>query len=110
MYLLRPFFFSPLLCLDRHFLPFPKPPFFPFIPLNSPAVGVASGLGVLWRYERRLRLLGVMDGTGGRLYCSSCHAAASQSQSLGCKMERGSPGRGDSQDITVKGFVVTRCY
>lgn len=51
-----------------------------------------------------------MDGTRGRLYCSSCHATASRSQSLGCKMERGSPGRGDSQDITVKGFVVTRCY
>lgn len=68
------------------------------------------GLGVLWWYQWCLRLIHVMDGTGGRLYCCSCHATAFQSQSLGCKMERRSPGRADSLDITVKGFAVTRCY
>lgn len=36
-------FFLSLLCLLCHFLPFPNPPFF-FVPLNSPAVCVASGL------------------------------------------------------------------
>lgn len=29
---------------------------------------------------------------------------------LAVKWSAGPPGRGDSQDITVKGFVVTRCY
>lgn len=51
-----------------------------------------------------------MDGTRGRLYRSGCHATSSQSHLLGCKMKRGSPGRGDSQDITVKGFAVTCCH
>ena len=35
---------------------------------------------------------------------------ATQSRPLGCKMERGSPGRGVSQDITVKGSAVTYCH
>lgn len=84
-----------ILPLSYHFPRCPPVPtpflFFLFIPLNSPAVGVAWGLVLLWWYQQLRRLLHVIDGTGGRLYCSSCHATPSQSQSLDCKMEHGSP-------------------
>lgn len=98
------------LCLVCYFLPFSKPPpFLFFFPLNSPAVSVASGLvfcGDISSVDASFMLWMVLE-TG-----FTAPAVMPQRLSLSrlaVKWSAGPPGRGDSQDITVKGFV-TPCY
>lgn len=109
IYLLSPL---TLLCLVCHFptiFQAAPPPFF-FIPLNSPAVGVASGLvlcGDISSSDASFMLWMVLEAG------FTAPAVMPQRLSLShlaVKWSAGPPGRGDSQDITVKGFVATRRY
>lgn len=110
------FLFFLLLCLNQIHHPLSKfaisytpLPLF-FIPLNLPAVGVASGLvfcGDISSADASFMLWMVLEAG------FTAPAVRPQRLSLSClavKWSAGPPGRGNSQDITVKGFAVTRRY
>lgn len=80
------------------------------IALNAAAAGVTSGPVFCGRISGICATFTIWIVLEASFTAPAVMLQCSRSQLLGCKMECWSPERGDSQDITVKGFVMTCCH